>query len=204
MTRFSRSPLLRPSLLRPSLLRPGGLAALLLLAACAPDRTPPATGGASPPAAAAGEARSSAAPVESRGPVESRAPAASNAELIAPLESWGGGRGQVEIQSTMRATTAEEWETLWRLVGTRPPRPLAVGREVAAGVFLGERPTGGFGVEIVGLRRDAAGEGSADDGLIWREQRPPPGAAVTQILTYPWQIAVFPAEAIPTGFGRLR
>lgn len=151
------------------------LAGLLLAGACAQDGGPPPQPGAAPP------------------------PPPAAGALIQPLESWGGATGGVALQSTMRAATAEEWQTLWALTGRLPPRPLAVGREVAGGVFLGERPTGGFGVEILGLQ-----PGPGSNALVWREHRPPQDAVVAQALTRPWQIAVFPAEAIPTGFSGVR
>jgi hypothetical protein len=155
-------------------------AALLALAACTQQPPPPQTD--SQPSAASDPA---------------------TAELIAPVETWGGSGGRVAIQSTMRAATPEEWEAMWALAGRQPPRPLAVGREVAAGIFLGERPTGGYGVRILGLapgRRDDAGT----HPVIWKESAPPEDAMVTQAITRPWQIAVFPAKATRTSFGGMR
>ncbi|WP_119165100.1 protease complex subunit PrcB family protein [Algihabitans albus] len=151
------------------------LAAALVLTACASDR--PAT-----------TADGSAAP-----PPQPTEPAEA-VELVRPLESWGGAGGAVDIESSMRAATAEEWDTLWDLVGLTPPRELAVGREVAAGIFLGERPTGGYGIEIIGMRAQPT-----SSAVVWRERMPPQDAVVTQAATRPWQIAVFPAEAIPAG-----
>ena len=160
--------------------RAAALTAMLALAACAAEPAPPtAVEGAIPPPQ----------PTE---PAE-------RIELVRPLESWGGAGGEVDIESSMRAATAEEWRTLWGLVGLRPPRALAVGREVAAGIFLGERPTGGYGIEIIGLRAQPA-----SSAVVWRERTPPQDAVVTQVTTRPWQIAVFPAEAIPTGATRPR
>lgn len=151
------------------------LAVALVLSGCAADR---------PVATAETDAASPPQPSEP----------AQEAGLVQPLESWGGAGGAVEIESSMRAATTEEWQTMWDLVGLRPPRALAVGREVAAGIFLGERPTGGYGIEIIGLRTQPA-----SSAVIWRERMPPEGAIVTQVTTRPWQIAVFPAAAIPTG-----
>ena len=151
------------------------LAAALALAGCAADR-PAAT-----------------AETEAPAPPQSEEPA-QDSELVQPLESWGGAGGAVEIESSMRAATTEEWLTMWGLVGLSPPRALVVGREIAAGIFLGERPTGGYGIEILGLRAEPAGS-----AVIWRERMPPADAVVTQVTTRPWQIAIFPAEAIPAG-----
>jgi hypothetical protein len=152
------------------------LLSLALLTACTPEERQPLQTGAAPPP-----------------------PPAGAGELIEPLETWGGATATVEVQSTMRAATAEEWRTLWQLAGVTPPRPLAVGREIASGVFLGRRPTGGFGVEILGLQPEPG-----THEVVWREHTPPRDAVVTQALTTPWQIAVFPAEVIHTGFSGVR
>ena len=166
--------------LRRSIGRTAAAMTLLALAACAAEPAPPMTvDGALPPPQ----------PTE---PAE-------RIELVRPLESWGGAGGDVDIESSMRAVTAEEWRTLWDLVGRRPPRALDVGREIAAGIFLGERPTGGYGIEIIGLRAQPA-----SSAVVWRERTPPLDAVVTQVKTRPRQIAVFPAEAIPTGATRPR
>lgn len=59
-------------------------------------------------------------------------------------------------------------------------------------VFLGERRTGGYAVEITGVEKQPV-------GLIvsTRETSPPPGAMVTQALTQPWALALVPASDQP-------
>ena len=68
--------------------------------------------------------------------------------------------------------TPEEWDALWRQHSPDRPRPqLDLSREMAAGVFLGSRPTAGFNIEIVGT--------AEKDGVLvvhYRETRPPGGA----------------------------
>jgi hypothetical protein len=58
---------------------------------------------------------------------------------------------------------------------------------MVAAVFLGARPTGGYGVEITGTRRDG-------DTLVveFVERRPGPDAIVTQALTAPYHIVTLP------------
>jgi hypothetical protein len=180
-----------------------GLAALglaLALAACIRAEDAPPAGGAAPQGAT-GQGASGHGALPAGEALPPPGMPADTAGLVQPLETWRGSQGGVDVQSTMRAATAEEWQTLWSLAGAAPPRPLAVGREVATGVFLGQRPTGGYGVEILGLRARTGGPGS---DLVWRETEPPRDALLSQALTTPWQIAVFPAEAIPTGFGGFR
>jgi hypothetical protein len=69
--------------------------------------------------------------------------------------------------------------------------------EVVVAVFIGERPSGGYGVEIGGLCRgpDGPGPGGAAPGdtggrstfhLCYTELEPPDDAMVTMALTSPY------------------
>jgi hypothetical protein len=69
-----------------------------------------------------------------------------------------------------------------------PPEPaqpsIDWSREVVVGVILGQRSSGGYGVEVVSAKRD----GSTLDVTV-REKKPPPGDMTIQVLTYPWTLA---------------
>ena len=56
-------------------------------------------------------------------------------------------------------------------------------REMVVGIFLGEKSTGGYEVEIVRAER-------RDSSLYfyYREESPPPNAMVTQALTQPFHL----------------
>ncbi|MBK7975685.1 MAG: protease complex subunit PrcB family protein [Deltaproteobacteria bacterium] len=57
-------------------------------------------------------------------------------------------------------------------------------REVVVGVASGERPTGGYSIEIV----SAARHGRTLEVTV-REKRPDPGTMTIQVLTTPWALA---------------
>ena len=92
------------------------------------------------------------------------------------------------------------WEQLWARVHTplaSPPPlpPVDFSRQVVVGVALGSRPTGGFAVDILGVKR-------VGDRLIvrLRETQPPPGSMVTEAFTQPYALVVVDLEGpVPTG-----
>ena len=60
-------------------------------------------------------------------------------------------------------------------------------KEAVAAVFLGTRPTGGFGVEFVG-----AGEKAGAFVLQYRETKPAGDAITTQVITSPFLLVAMP------------
>src|SRR5262245_13138666 len=82
----------------------------------------------------------------------------------------------------------DEWNAFWKRhssINTNPLPALIVDfdREMVVGIFLGEKNTGGYEVEIVWAeRRDSALY------FYYREENPPPGAMVTQALTQPFHL----------------
>ena len=62
-------------------------------------------------------------------------------------------------------------------------------REIVVAIFLGEKPTGGFAVEIVRVGRQN-GEFVVD----YKEINPASGAMVTQALTQPFHIVRIDGE----------
>ncbi len=46
------------------------------------------------------------------------------------------------------ATTQDEWTRIWDLIGQAPPRPLTEGEETGVALFMGARPSGGYGYKI--------------------------------------------------------
>jgi len=82
----------------------------------------------------------------------------------------------------------DEWNAFWKRhssIETNPQLAPSVDfdREMVVGIFLGEKPTGGYEVEIVRAER-------RDSSLYfyYREKSPPPGAMVTQALTQPFHL----------------
>ncbi|HEY3376445.1 MAG TPA: protease complex subunit PrcB family protein, partial [Armatimonadota bacterium] len=67
--------------------------------------------------------------------------------------------------------------------------------QMAVGVFIGSRPTGGYAVAITSVER-------IDDRVTvrYRVSAPQAGQVVTQGVTYPYAIAIIPASTLPVMF----
>jgi hypothetical protein len=114
------------------------------------------------------------------------------------IVQWSGQQGGGSVPSTRVLRTVGEWAAFWRQLDREPPRALDAGREIAVVVHLGERRTGGFGVELLAAR--------AEGGTFvveYRETVPEPGAMVTQALTSPWVAGVVPGTDLPVEFRRV-
>ena len=90
-----------------------------------------------------------------------------------------------------------KWEKNWAMLGFQadPPK-IDFNKYVIAAVFLGVRPTGGYGVRF--------GKPYQEGGKMiipYEEVKPAPGQFVTQALTQPYQMKVFPrnGEAVLRG-----
>jgi len=80
--------------------------------------------------------------------------------------------------------TQAEWQALWKRHGAGQPAPAVDFRgAMVVGVFLGSRPTAGYKVDIVEVRK-------TPDGLVveYREGQPPPDRMVAQVITAPFHL----------------
>jgi hypothetical protein len=104
-----------------------------------------------------------------------------------PFETLDRGTASAIRQRTfVVARTTEEIAALWRAHRGAPPPP-AVGGRTVIGVFAGERPTGGYQIDVERIETRA--------GRLHvhvRDTVPPPGTLVTQSLTYPYHIVAIP------------
>jgi hypothetical protein len=101
------------------------------------------------------------------------------------------GKGPMSAIDSPRQVTvrsAAEWDALWKQNGANAPLPAVdFSREMVVGVFLGTRPTAGYGVEIV---RTIGNSGALIVEYV--ETAPPRDAFTAQILTAPYHLAVIP------------
>jgi PrcB C-terminal len=96
--------------------------------------------------------------------------------------------------------SAAEWQALWKAHDADGAAPVVdFARLVVLGVFLGSRPTAGFGAEITAVKRE--GERSVVEYL---ERRPPPGALTAQVLTSPYHLVSVPRDIGMVEFRRLQ
>ena len=97
----------------------------------------------------------------------------------------------IDRSEQLVARTAAEWQTVWqRHAPGRPAPAVDLAKNMIVAVFLGSRPSGGFGVEITGIRTD---------GKVmvvqWAERRPAPGQVAAQVMTAPSHIVSVPRHA---------
>jgi PrcB C-terminal len=90
------------------------------------------------------------------------------------------------LQTVIR--NQDEWNAFWKRHSSTDnnPAPAPIvdfNREMVVGIFLGEKSTGGYEVEIV-----RAEQSDAAIYFYYREKSPPPGGMVTQALTQPFHL----------------
>lgn len=109
-----------------------------------------------------------------------------------PSAQWSGQYGGREEFAVIALRNPAEWDRFWTQVSRAKPQSLDVPRQMAVAVFLGQRRTGGYSVEIAGVRNDGT------KLLVeFRETTPPPDMMVTQALTTPWAVAIVPRSDLP-------
>jgi PrcB C-terminal len=113
----------------------------------------------------------------------------STAPGIPALRTVGKGpMSAIDQPRQVTVRSAAEWTALWKQNGASSPLPsVDFSREMVVGVFLGTRPTAGYGVEIV----RAVGNSST---LVvdYVETVPSPNALTAQVLTAPYHLAAVP------------
>jgi hypothetical protein len=86
------------------------------------------------------------------------------------------------------ARNQAEWDALWKRhvsteINPAPTPAINFDKEIVIGVFLGEKPTGGYDVEIIRVEQS-----DGEMVIHYREKSPLPGGIVTQALTQPFHI----------------
>ncbi len=108
---------------------------------------------------------------------------------------WHGAHGGPATFQLVVARSAAAWRDLWKLAGRDPPAGFDEKADMAVGIFLGLRNTGGYDVDI----RSVVAEKSYVE-VTYAEHKPDPGAIVTQVLTTPYVIRVLPWADLPVVF----
>jgi len=106
-----------------------------------------------------------------------------------PLRTVGKGpMNAIDQPRQVTVRSAAEWSALWKENGAKAPLPAVdFSREMVVGVFVGTRPTAGYGVEIV----RAIGNSST---LVveYVETAPSRDTITAQVLTAPYHLAAIP------------
>jgi len=110
-----------------------------------------------------------------------------------------GPQSGVPTYREVVARTEDEWAALWESLALRRPAPrVSFSNTMIAAVFLGERPTAGYAVEIVDVKADGA-------VLVveYVERRPGDGVSGAQVLTTPFAVAGIPMHPGEVRFVRV-
>ncbi len=117
-----------------------------------------------------------------------------SATRLVPIAHGPLSNGSAARESVVR--NPEEWGTLWASLPTKQAAPqVAFDQMMVVGVFVGNRPTSGYKVEIVGARKD--GEALV---IEWREVPPAAGSSVNATVTTPFAVAGLPRHDGPVRF----
>ena len=110
-----------------------------------------------------------------------------------------GAMSNIEEPRQVVVRTAAEWQALWKEHDAQRAAPAVdFAQSSVVAVFLGTRPTAGFGVDITAVKT----EGSRAV-VEYREQRPPRDALTAQILTSPFHIVRVARASGPIEFRRI-
>jgi hypothetical protein len=128
------------------------------------------------------------------------APSDGQASSVAVDTLYAAGVSGLTQSTRAVIGTSDDWEDAWgRMTSLMAPPPEAppvdFGSVQVVVVGLGQRASGGYGIELAGVERAA-------DGLTVtvREVTPGPGCVTTQALTQPVLAFTLPADAGPVRF----
>jgi hypothetical protein len=106
---------------------------------------------------------------------------------------WKASQGGPLTPTMLVARSEPQWRHLATLFSLRPPLPpIDFARQMVVAVSLGQRPTGGYAVEIVG-----AEERDGVLHVLYLERGPRPDDFVTQVLTTPYHVRVLTRSEAP-------
>src|SRR5437870_11584058 len=102
-----------------------------------------------------------------------------------------GARSMIQTRRDVVVRSNAEWAALREEHYAGPElAPVDFSREMVVGVFLGSKPTAGWGVTIV-----SAAEEGAVLRVRYRETAPPPGSISAQVITVAYALVAIPTSA---------
>lgn len=116
---------------------------------------------------------------------------ASDTAAAYPFTTLGkGSQSGVRERKLVAIKSENDWKALWKAHASPslPPKepPLVdFQTEMIVAVFSGEKPTGGYSIEITRIEENPTKHTLE---VLVRESKPPPGAMVIQALTQPYHI----------------
>ncbi len=108
------------------------------------------------------------------------------------VAEWQGSATAAALERhTTVATEEPSWQEIWTRIGQPAPHTLPADT-VAVAVFVGQKRTGGYSVEFLDVREDAAKR-----VVTYRIKRPGFKDPVSQVLTSPYAVRLLPATGKP-------
>jgi len=100
-----------------------------------------------------------------------------------------GTNSQITESRHVVVRTADEWQALWKAHAASAAPAVDFSKSMVVGVFVGTRPTAGYGVQITSVRQTA-------DAIVveYRERQPASGGMTAQVLTSPFQLVSIPRD----------
>jgi hypothetical protein len=119
---------------------------------------------------------------------------------VGPRTIDKGDQSNIDTRREVVVRTPAEWQKLWQQHSPDRPMPsVDFSKEMVVGVFLGSRPTAGYGVAIV-KTIDANGVLHVQS----RESAPGRDAITAQLLTFPYHlVAVAKSPSLDVRFEKI-
>ena len=120
--------------------------------------------------------------------------------VASTTREWRGGDSGITVFREVVIRTGAEWRALWKEhtaphVPPPPVPPVDFTTSQVVGVFLGQRSSGGYAVDILSL--SDAGNALT---VTYRETRPAAGTLQITVLTQPFHLRVVPRREGPVRF----
>lgn len=114
----------------------------------------------------------------------------------AAQDQWQGDVLQSSATADLRvARSLWEWKKIWETLEQPAPPTFTEGRDMAVIIEGEKRPTAGYAINIIAAEKK---------GLFlvihWRDQSPPPGAYVPQVISHPWSVKKLEMTDMPVVF----
>ena len=100
-----------------------------------------------------------------------------------------GVSSQIDEPREVIIRTQADWQAFWKTHSTQPAPVVDFSKSIVAGVFLGMRPTGGYGVTIRTVRRTPTGA-----VIEYLSNTPDKNQMVIQMLTSPFHLIAIPMD----------
>jgi hypothetical protein len=111
-----------------------------------------------------------------------------------------GDMSGVEDARQVTVRSPAEWQKLWKEHSPREPLPAVDFKtKMVVGIFLGSKPSSGYGVEILGAKLDGK-----ELIVEFAQKQPGHGVMTAQVLTSPYHLVAVPKHAGAVKFVRVK